>query len=184
MAESVSRSMPAQNTLPAPVRLATRVRSFSISSRADCRSHIILGEMALRFSGRLKVMVAVGPLCSRSRVEYIASPSLVHQRRVGIGRANLIRQFYDFFEMQASFFLAVAGEAKRGENVLGRDVTDEFISGERAAAEAGEGAVKPAAACIVGGENLIRGAHGCAVQVSTDFHARDVIAGAAKDFAD
>ena len=66
------RSMPAQKALPVPVRMATRVGLFSIWSRAASKSEVIWGEMALRFSGRERVMSATSPEFSSWRVSNIA----------------------------------------------------------------------------------------------------------------
>src|SRR6266436_8619225 len=71
IAASISRSMPAQNALPLPVRIPTRAWLFSISSSADCSSDIIAAEIAFRLSGRLSVRVARFPLMSRRSVENI-----------------------------------------------------------------------------------------------------------------
>ena len=59
MAVSISKSMPAQNDLPAPVKMATRILPRSTSSSTVRMSDIICAEMALRFSGRFSVMVAI-----------------------------------------------------------------------------------------------------------------------------
>src|SRR5262249_50242519 len=110
--------------------------------------------------------------------------SLVHERRVGIVRADLIRQFYDFFEMEASLFRTVAGKAQRGEHVFARDIAYEFVSRERAVAESGKRAIEAAAAGVVRSEDFVGRAHGGAVEVYADFHSGDVRAGSAKDFRD
>src|ERR1700722_13179600 len=60
-----SRSMPEQNALPAPVRIKTRAGLASTSSKAERSSTIISGEIALRFSGRLSVIMAMSPVNSR-----------------------------------------------------------------------------------------------------------------------
>src|SRR5208282_4938158 len=73
MAASDSRSIPAQNDLPAPVTMTTRVLLFSISSSADCSSPIMRCESALRLSGRFNVMVAICPDCSSSSVSYMTA---------------------------------------------------------------------------------------------------------------
>src|SRR5580704_4345825 len=73
MSESISRSMPAQNDLPAPVKIATLVRPFSISSNADWISETILELMALRLSGRLSVSVASWPVNSSVSVSYMST---------------------------------------------------------------------------------------------------------------
>src|SRR5271157_5176918 len=63
--------MPAQKDLPAPVRIPTRTLLRSTASSAESKSEIIGGEMALRFSGRFSVMVAISPVMSSNSVEYM-----------------------------------------------------------------------------------------------------------------
>jgi len=74
MAASMSKSMPAQNALPAPVTITTREWLFSMVSSAVCNSAIICVLMALRLSGRFSVILAISPLNSRISVEYIEKP--------------------------------------------------------------------------------------------------------------
>ena len=61
MAFRSSRSIPEQNALPEPVRIRTRAELASTSSNALSKSPIIMLEMALRFSGRFSVIVAMAP---------------------------------------------------------------------------------------------------------------------------
>src|SRR5712692_1059368 len=72
MAASISKSIPAQNPLPAPVTITTREWLFSIAYSALCSSAIIWVLMALRLSGRFSVILAISPLNSSIRVEYMA----------------------------------------------------------------------------------------------------------------
>src|SRR5437016_11625002 len=90
----MSKSMPAQNALPAPVMIPTRAWDFSISSNAVCSSAIICVEMALRFSGRFSVMVARLPLISRRSVEYIlGNTSSICKWGMRVLRADLLGHF-------------------------------------------------------------------------------------------
>src|SRR6266566_240448 len=90
----MSKSMPAQNAVPAPVRIPTRAWPLSISSKAVCSSAIIWVETALRFSGRLSVMVARLPLMSRRSVEYIlGNTSSIYKLGMRILRADLLGHF-------------------------------------------------------------------------------------------
>ena len=52
---------------------------------------------------------------------------------------------------------------------------DQFVAGERAAAQAGERAIEATASGLVGGENFFGGAVGAAVQVHADLDSGDAI---------
>src|SRR5260370_357576 len=90
MAASISNSIPAQNALPAPVTITTREWLFSIASSALCSSAIIWVLMALRLSGRFSVILAISPLNSRIRVEYMAEASLIQKWRMRIFHADFV----------------------------------------------------------------------------------------------
>src|SRR5438034_9245646 len=90
----MSNTMPANNSVLATYRLSTRAWHLSISSTAVCSSAIIWVEMALRFSGRLSVMVARFPLMSRRSVEYIlGNTSSIYNWGMRILRADLVGHF-------------------------------------------------------------------------------------------
>jgi hypothetical protein len=63
-----SKSMPEQNAFPAPVRINTFAGLASISLKAKKSSAIISAEIALRFSGRFSVIVAMSPVKASWRV--------------------------------------------------------------------------------------------------------------------
>src|SRR5579864_1919366 len=107
IAASFSRSMPAQNVLPAPVMIATRAWLFSMASSVDCNSEIIFELMALRLSGRFKVSVANSPVNSNVSVSYMAArlltsgsfgEILAHFSVGGCHRALLQRQCSSYQE--------------------------------------------------------------------------------------
>ena len=50
-----------------------------------------------------------------------------------------------------------AGFGEGEENGFGGDIADEIVAGERAAAQAGEGGIKTAAARLIGGEDFFFG---------------------------
>ena len=60
----LSRSRPEQKALPAPVRMRTNASDFATSSSARRKSSISSKLIALRFSGRLSVMMATRASCS------------------------------------------------------------------------------------------------------------------------
>src|SRR5690242_11897737 len=186
MAASISRSIPAQNALPAPVTITTRTCDFSISSSAVCNSPIICAEIALRFSGRFSVMVARLSVRSSCNVEYMSKhlPASTWQRRVRELRANLVGHLQHPGQALRINPRIGAGFAQRRDHVFCCDIADEFVSGERAAAESRQRAVKSSAACFVRGENFRFGVFGPAVQMHADFNSGNAAACATKHFAD
>src|SRR5579859_63766 len=121
MVASISKSMPAQNALPATVTITTREWLFSMASSAPCSSAIIWALMALRFSGRFRVILAISPLNSRMRVEYMEA-SLIQKWCVCVFCANLVGHGQHLGEPRGVDAGIGARFAQRGEHLLRRDV--------------------------------------------------------------
>src|SRR5712692_4391001 len=155
IAASISKSMPAQNALPAPVTITTREWLFSIASSALCSSAIIWVLMALRLSGRFSVILAISPLNSRIRVEYMAEASLIQKWRVRVFRANFVGHAQHLRQSRAVDAGINAGFAQRCEHLLGRNVPNQIVSRKGAAAKSGERAVEAATSCSVCGKNFL-----------------------------
>src|SRR5258708_19040081 len=143
--------MRAQNDLPAPVTITTREWLFSMVSTAVCSSAIICVLIALRFSGRFSVILAISPLNSRISVECMAEASLIQNWRVRVFRANLVAHGQDFGEPRAVYPRIGARFAQRGEHLLRGDVPHQIVSRKGAAATSGERAVEAPASRFVGG---------------------------------
>src|SRR5579863_3312503 len=80
----LSRSIPEQKALPAPVRMTTRASDFATSSSAPSRSSINSKLIALRLSGRFSVMVATRASYASCMVWYgIASLQLPNFKLLG-----------------------------------------------------------------------------------------------------
>ena len=62
--------------------------------------------------------------------------------------SDFIGQFYDFFELEASLFGSVTGQAERGKDVFGGNIADKFIACKRATAEASQSTVEAAAGVL------------------------------------
>src|SRR5437879_2075863 len=200
----MSKSMPAQNALPLPVKIATRAWLFSIWSSAVCNSAIICVETALRFSGRFSVIVARFPAISRRSVWYMAATSpdvrtencsriwqnhsvhviLVHQRCMRVLRANLVRHFERLGQPRRINSRIGARFAQCCKNVFGRDVPDQIVSRKRAAAKPRQRAIEPAAPSFVRRKDFFFSILGPAVQVNSEFDAGDVILYGAIQIAD
>src|SRR5215470_2698746 len=185
MAESISRSMPAQKAFPAPVTITTRACPRSISSRAVCSSAIMVAEMALRLSGRFSVMVATCRLASRMSVEYMVSSLLsVHEWSMRIFCANFVGHFEHFRETRGIDAGIGPGFAQCHKDVLRGDVSHQIVSRKRASAKSGERAVKAAAAGFESGEDFFFGVFRAAVKMNAQLDSRDVIFHLAVEVAD
>src|SRR5580658_1776617 len=145
---SVSRSIPEQKAFPAPVRMTTRMAlSDAASFSAPKRSSIIGVEIALRFSGRFKVMVATLPSRSNFRVLYSKASSIsVHRRRgyridrfwrVRVLLAKLVSHCASHGERLGVNPGRNAASGERGQNRFGRNIAYQLIAGEGAAAQTG-----------------------------------------------
>src|SRR5271168_40114 len=202
MLASMSRSMPAQKALPAPVMMTTREWLFSTASRADCNSDSISGEIALRFSARFSVIVATSWAKSSFSVSSMAALSsrstvaenplecagynliLIHQRRVCILGANLVGHGQDLRQFCGIDSRIGARFSQCGEDILGGDVSDRWGAREGAAAKASQRAIEPAAASFVRGKNLFFGLLGATVQMYAQLDSGDVIFHLAVEVAD
>src|SRR5258707_5415571 len=151
MAASMSRSMPAQNGVPGAVTITSRGWLFSMVSSAVCSSAIICVLIALRFSGRFSVILAISPLNSRISVECMARASLIQNWRVRVFRANLVGHGQDFGEPRVVYPRIGARPSQRGEHLLRGDVSHQIVSRKGAAAKSGERAVEAPASRFVGG---------------------------------
>src|SRR5882762_6175043 len=181
----MSKSMPAQNALPAPVIIATRAWLFSMASRAVCNSAIMGTEIALRFSGRFSVMVARLPAISRRSVEYIfGNTSSVHKRGMRIFHADLIGHFEYLRQLRGIDARISARFSEGGKNIFRRDVADQIVSCKGAAAKPGQCAIKSPASRFVRCENLFFCMLRAAVQVYAQLDSRDMILHAAIQIAD
>src|SRR6266481_1036516 len=167
MAASMSRSIPAQNDVPAPVTITTREWLFSMVSSAVCSSAIICVLIALRFSGRFSVILAISPLNSRISVECMAEASLIQKWRVRIFRADFVGHGQQFCEPRAVDARIGARFAQRREHLLGGNVPDQIVSRKGAAAKSGKRAVKPPASRFVRCQDFLFRGLGTAVQVHT-----------------
>src|SRR4029077_1682739 len=154
MAASMSRSMPAQNDVPAPVTIATREWLFSMVSSAVCRSEIICVLMALRFSGRFNVILAISPLNSRISVECMAEASLIQKWCVRVLRANLVGHGQDFAEPRGVNARIGASLAQSRKHLLRGDVPHQIVSRKGATAKPRQRAVEAPAAGFVRGKNF------------------------------
>src|SRR6266849_8051109 len=177
MSASMSRSMPAQNALPAPVMIPTRAWLLSISSSTVCNSEIICAEIELRLSGRFSVIVAMCPVLSRRSVSYMNSISvrsraagcseshacqppttrqersvqviLVHQGCMRILCANLVRHL-EHLDQPGDIDPGIcSGLLQCGEHVLRCNVADEIVSRKGTAAKPGQRAVESPAARFI-----------------------------------
>src|SRR5260370_39108042 len=175
MAASISNSIPAQNALPAPVTITTREWLFSIASSALCSSAIIWVLMALRLSGRFSVILAISPLNSRIRVEYMAEASLIQNWRVRVFRANFVGHSQHLRQSRVVDAGINAGFTQRGEHLLGRNVPNQIVSRKRAAAKPRQRAVKSPASCLIGGKNFFLGVLRPAVQVHAQLDSFDMV---------
>src|SRR6266436_4417992 len=184
MAASMSKSMPAQNALPAPVTITTREWLFSMVSSAVCSSAIICVLMALRFSGRFSVILAISPLNSRISVECMTEASLIQKWRVRIFRANLVGHGQDFGEPRGVDAGIGARLAQGREHPLRGDVPHQIVSRKGAAAKPCQRAVEAPAAGFVGSENFRFRILWPAVEMGAQLDSRDVILHLAKEIAD
>src|SRR4029077_13584228 len=128
MVASISRSIPAQNALPAPVRITTREWLFSMVSSDVCSSAIICALMELRLSGRFSVIFAISPLNSRISVECMAKTSLVQKWGVRILRANLVAHSQHVREPRGIDARIGARFAQRRQHLLRGDVPNQIVS--------------------------------------------------------
>src|SRR5216683_4841791 len=175
MAASISKSMPAQNALPAPVTITTREWLFSMASSALCSSAIIWVLMALRLSGRFSVILAISPLNSRIKVEYMAEASLIQKWRVRVFRANFVGHAQHLRQSRAVDAGINAGFAQRRQHLFGGDVPHQIVSRKGAAAKPGQRAIEAPASRLVGGEDFFFGVFRPAVQMDSQFNSRHVI---------
>src|SRR5712692_5885684 len=175
MAANISKSIPAQKALPAPVTITTREWLFSMASSAPCNSAIICVLMALRLSGRFSVILAISPLNSRIKVEYMAEASLIQKWHVRIFRADFVGHGQNL--LQARDVDARIGErfALRRQHLFGGDVANQIVSRKGAAAKAGQRAVEAPASGLVGGQDFFFGVFRPAVQMDSQFNSRHVI---------
>src|SRR3974377_877503 len=166
--------MPAQKALPVPVRMTTRVCVFSISSRAACNSAIIGMEIALRFSGRLRVMVESCPVVSNRKVSKFMSVSSLVCCAASVLGAKLIGQFDDpcqFIPVQ----IGMHPDSDEGaQHALRGNIADKFVSCERASAKSGESRIEPAATGLVRCQNFGFGVLGAGGEVDAQPHAGGV----------
>src|SRR6516164_6007150 len=126
--------MPAQNAFPVPVMIATRVWDFSIVSSAVCSSAIIWVLIALRFSGRLKVMIERKFVVSNVSVsKFIASPLLLCPT-VSVPGTQFVRENDGFGQFSAVETGCNTGVRKCRENALRSDVSNQVVPGKRATA--------------------------------------------------
>src|ERR1700676_3782545 len=137
MAASISRSIPAQKDLLAPVTITTREWLFSMVSSDVCRSAIICVLMALRLSGRFSVIFAISPLNSRISVERMAKTSLVQKWGVRVFCANLVAHSQHFREPRGINARISTRFAQRREHLLRGDVPNQIVSRKGAAAKPG-----------------------------------------------
>src|ERR1700693_2224404 len=147
MAWSVSRSIPEQKAFPAPVRITTRTELSDSAAFSAAKSSSIIGvEIALRFSGRFKVTIAILPSRSNFKVLYSKTSSVsVYGRRsywidcfwrvrvllakhVGHGASHSER-----FRVNSS---GDAASGQRGQNCFGRNISHQLAPGEGTAAQA------------------------------------------------
>src|SRR5713226_6952941 len=175
MAASMSRSMPAQNVVPAPVTITTREWLFSMVSSAVCSSSIICVLMALRLSGRFSVILAISPLKSRIRVEYMAEASLIQKWRVRVFRANFVGHAQHLRQSRAVDAGINAGFAQRRKRPFGGDVPNQIVSRKGAAAKPRQRAVKAPASRLVCGKNFLFRVLRPAVQVHAQLDSCDMV---------
>src|SRR5258708_38781474 len=180
IAASISKSMPAQNALPAPVTITTREWLFSIASSALCSSAIIWVLMALRLSGRFTGSLAISPLNSRIRVEYMAEASLIQKWRVRVFRANFVGHAQHLRQSRAVDAGINAGFAQRCEHLLGRNVPNQIVSRKGAAAKSRQRAVKAPASRLVCGKDFLFRVLRPAVQVHAQLDSYDMVVHLAK----
>src|SRR6266849_3909799 len=175
MAASMSRSMPAQNDVPAPVTITTREWLFSMVSSAVCSSAIICVLMALRFSGRFSVILAISPLNSRISVECMAEASLIQNWRVRVFRANLVGHGQDFGEPRVVYPRVGARFAQSRKHLLRGDVPHQIVSRKGAAAKSRQRAIEAAASRLVGGKNFRFRVLRPAVEMNAQLDSRNVV---------
>src|SRR5690242_1424095 len=116
----------------------------------------MVADMALRFSGRFKVIVAIGPAMSRISVEnMILNPLSVHKRSMGVFCANFAGHFESFRQARGVDAGIGARLTQSRQHIFGSDVAHQIISGEGAAAKPSERAVKAAAPSFVGSKEFL-----------------------------
>src|SRR5215470_11858902 len=112
--------------------------------------------MALRLSGRFKVMVAICPATSRVSVEYISRTLLsIHEWSMSVSCANLVRHFEHLYQpCRLDAWISPCFKQRR-KHVLCRDIADQIISGKRAPAKPGQGTVKAPATRLISRKDFL-----------------------------
>src|SRR6266852_9011399 len=126
-------------------------------SSAVCSSAILCVLMALRLSGLFNVILAISPLNSRIRVEYIEKTSLIHNWRMRIFRANLVGHGQDLAKLGGFDARVRARFAQCREHLLGGNVPHQIVSLKGAAAKSGQRAIEAPASCLVRGQDFLLG---------------------------
>src|SRR5712691_8814247 len=184
MAANISKSIPAQKALPAPVTITTREWLFSMASSALCNSAIICVLMALRLSGRFSVILAISPLNSRIKVEYMAEASLIQKWHVRIFRADFVGHGQNLLQARDVDAGIGARFAQRRQHLFGGDVPNQIVSRKGAAAKSRQRAVKSPASGFIGSKNFLLRVLRPAVQMYAQLEPRDVVLYLAKEIAD
>src|SRR5215470_15552737 len=105
----------------------------------------MVADMALRLSGRFKVMVAICPATSRISVVYINDLLSVYERSMSVFCANFSGHFENFPQPRRVDAWIGARLAKCCKDILGGDVAHQIVSGKGAAAKPRKRTVKAAA---------------------------------------
>src|SRR6202162_1665946 len=183
MAWSVSRSIPEQKAFPAPVRITTRTALSASAAFSAAKSSSIIGvEIALRFSGRFKVIIATRPSRSNFRVLYskVTSVSVYRRRSHGIDRFWLVAVFFaQLVGHRASngkrLGVNASGNAascERGQNCFAGNIPHQLVSRERASAQPRQRAIEASASRFIRRQNFFRSVLWTAVQVNSNFNSR------------
>src|SRR5438874_11906188 len=125
-------------------------------------------EMALRLSGRFRVIWPISPAISRRSVGYIPNLLSIHERSMSVFCANFLGHFEGLFEPCRFDSGIGASFAERRKHILGGDIADQIISGKRAAAKSGQRAVKAPASRFIRSQAFLLRIFRPAVQVHAE----------------